>query len=198
MPLSQRKDGLVLRLAGQADLPLLRLQEGRRRHQLHHGDREPDVPRGRAVSGQEGQPAGAGGRRTAGRRGPAAPPCAGAEPRRRPLVLRPAVLAGGRGGAGVSGQAADPEKHRRPLRHGRIPRPVGRPAHRHDPQGLHQGGAAGRRSGGQRQERPPVRQVPQPPDAAGHRHPRRRGGLRQPRHRQLRTQVHEYHRDHYI
>ena len=53
-------------------------------------------------------------------------------------------------------------------------------------------------SGGQRQERPPVRQVPQPPDATGHRHPRRRGGLRQPRHRQLRAQVHEYHRDHYI
>lgn len=130
VPLPQRKDPLLLRIAGQADLPLLRLQEGRRRHQLHHGDREPDVPRGRAVSGQEGQPAGAGGRRPAGRRGPAAPPCAGAEPRRRPLVLRPAVLAGGRGGAGVSGQAADPEKHRRPLRHGRIPRPVGRPAHR--------------------------------------------------------------------
>ena len=38
VPLPQREDRLLLRLAGQADVLLLRVQARRRRGQLHHGD----------------------------------------------------------------------------------------------------------------------------------------------------------------
>ena len=89
MPLSQRKDGLVLRLAGQADLPLLRLQEGRRRHQLHHGGGEPVLPRRGAFSCQARESARS--RGGAGRGQPPARAAFGAQPRCGALLLRAAA-----------------------------------------------------------------------------------------------------------
>ena len=54
VPLSQRKDPLLLRVGGQADFQVLRLRQGGRGHQLRHGNGEPPLPGRGGGAGQAG------------------------------------------------------------------------------------------------------------------------------------------------
>ena len=86
LPLPQRKDTLLPCAAGQAVLPLLRLQKGRRRHQLRHGaSRICPIPTrcGFWPSGPTCRCR----RRPATATEKLRAPDAGAEPGRRPVVL---------------------------------------------------------------------------------------------------------------
>ncbi len=93
LSLPQRKDSLLPCAAGQADLPLLRLQKGRRRRELRHGDGGTDLSGCYPISGQAGQHPGTGGEQR--RNGKAPQPDAGAEPGCRPVLLQRAPVPGG-------------------------------------------------------------------------------------------------------
>ena len=114
------------------------------------------------------------------------------------MVLSDAAGARRSGGPGISGTAAYSSEDRRALRHGGRAGQLGRPADRHDRQGLFQGRADPGGPGRQREERAHIRQVPQPADPAGDRRAGRRGGLRQPGAGQVRAQVYEHPRNPYI
>ena len=167
---------------------MLRLRQGRRRHQLCDGAGQPLLPGGGGGAGQAVRHGGArlGLRpRRQGAAGEAAHHQQAGRPGLPPLALLPR----GGSGAGLSAKAGTNERDPHPVWSGLCPQPLGRPHPGTGQRGIRQAGPAGRRAGGEQQGRPDLRPLPQPGDVPHHRRPRKRHRLRRPGDGRLHPQI---------
>ena len=189
LPVPLGKDRLLLRRPGKGHLLLLRLPQGRRRHQLHHGDREPRLPRRRPVPRQAGWD---GGPRRRGLPVDLPPPGAALGPLqgRGPVFPRQAGRGLRRRGQGLHRKAWPLQGDRHPLRPRLRPGQLVGPDRRHGQKGLREAGPAGRRSGPEIQGKgDDLRPVPQPAHVPDHRRPGQCHRLRGPGYGRFDAQV---------